>query len=791
MVGIGASAGGLEAFTEFFDHAESNKRLTYILVQHLSPDYRSLLVELLAKHTSMRVQEAEHDCPVKGGTVYVIPPRKHLTISGDRLQLADKDPNDKSPNTAVDTFFYSLAHTYEDRAIAVVMSGTGTDGSRGIETVKEFGGLVIVQDPAQARFDGMPVSSIATGNVDIVLPANRIYREINQYVDRLPGDKFLMNKVDGEVLKQILKEVHRQTGCDFHGYKYPTIIRRLNRRLAFLKISDAEAYLHYIQSQPDESEIYCRDLLIGVTRFFRDKPAFHALTEKVLLPMVAAKQDFESIKVWVAGCSTGEEVYSIAMLLDDIIKKQGKQIELKFFATDLNAYHIEKASKGQYGRWIEEEVPAELLSRYFVLNDQLYVVTPHLRKLIVFAKHDVINDAPFIKADLISCRNMLIYLNTQIQKKILSKFHFGLSENGFLFLGSSESISSRGEFTEIDRKWKIFRKEDTVHYFIDDDRSEFLKDHRNYLRSKVSQSEEIPSTNDLLQVFFSELDLVSFWIDHGFTIREAAGDYRKFLKLPEQGLKFNLLKMLPETISVPLQSAVMNARKNKATVRIERMNCLLQGRSLNLVITIKPHEGEKGYTLVLFNATPGLMPASESVSELVSAGPDASSQEIIRLRRELDESRFNLQTAIEELETMNEELQSSNEELLSSNEELQSSNEELQSLNEELHTLNTEHQLRIQELIEINDDLNNYFRCSDIGQIILDRDLRVRRFNPSASLMINLIEQDIGRSVLHLTTNFQCDDLERNILTVINTNRIIENEIVLRDGRNLLLRFQP
>lgn len=791
IVGIGASAGGLEAYNNFFDHAPENSRLSYILVQHLSPDYKSLLVDLLSRHTHMKIYEAENEMVIRPNCIYVIPPGKNLTVGNDKLIIKEKESSDKGPNTSIDTFFYSLADTYGDRAIAIVLSGTGTDGSRGIEAIKDAEGLVIVQDPQLSKFDGMPRSSIATGRVDLILPTDKMHGEIINYINELPIVNLIENDIDQDVLNKVLTILHKQTGCDFQQYKMPTILRRLTRRLAFLKISSVEDYLEYITSNTSEGKIFCKDLLIGVTKFFRDKDAFDALREKVLLPLIDSKHDFETIKVWISACSTGEEAYSIAIMLDELIRSRNRNLEVKIFATDLDTSHIEKASKAEYLEFIDKEIPKEYLNTYFIKRDSTYTVIPEIRKQIVFAKHNLITDPPFIKNDLVSCRNMLIYVNTQLQKIILSKFSFGLNKNGYLFLGPSESIATnKDSFVELDRKWKLYTKADSdVKGSYPGRYEDRLAFHANIKKSKpaqVRQPETVSLAEAVNHAVLEDFAIVGFYLDRNYIIQDTVGDYKRYLVFPEEGLKFNLLKMLPDTVSIPLNTAIIKAWKNNESVMLNNLHYELNGQFISLVISVRPDKDVQGNTLVLFNSTPYMFDLPET-SSTAEQGPDKTL--VNKLKRELKESKFNLQTAIEELETTNEELQSSNEELLSSNEELQSSNEELQSLNEELHTLNTEHQLRIQELIDLNDDLNNYFRCSDIGQVIVDKDLLVRKFNPAASTLINLIEGDISRSITHLTTNFRYENFERDIKEVLVENKIIEKELNLENGVTLLVRI--
>uniref|UniRef100_UPI00244964A1 chemotaxis protein CheB n=1 Tax=Mucilaginibacter endophyticus TaxID=2675003 RepID=UPI00244964A1 len=409
IVAIGASAGGLEAIHEFFDHMPQDSGLTFIVIQHLSPDYKSLLVELVAKHTQMKVAEAANDMTLQRNCVYIIPNKKLMTIKGHKLKLADK-VKDKSPNTAIDTFFFSLASDKKDKAIAIILSGTGTDGTKGIEAIKDAGGMVIVQEPSTAKFDGMPNSAITSGNADFILPPAKMNEELRNFISQqispdLPGKQ----NIDDKLLDDLFQLVSTSSGQDFNLYKTPTILRRIARRMLAVDIPDVKDYVAYLHSHEQEVKLLAKDFLIGVTKFFRDKAAFEVLAKDIIPEIIAQKQDGELLKVWVCACSTGEEAYSIAVLINDCVKKSGKQLDIKIFATDVDETSIEIAGKNSYPLSVAKEIPADLLKKYFVKDREAYSVIPSIRKQIVFARHNVIKSPPFIKNDLVTCRNMLIY----------------------------------------------------------------------------------------------------------------------------------------------------------------------------------------------------------------------------------------------------------------------------------------------------------------------------------------------------------------------------------------------
>jgi two-component system CheB/CheR fusion protein len=800
IVAIGASAGGLEAIHDFFDNVPENTNLSFIIIQHLSPDYKSLLVELVSKHTHMQVQEAQDGDEVQRNCVYVIPNKKIMTISKGRLKLEDK-VIDKSPNTAIDSFLFSLAKDKKHRAISVILSGTGTDGTKGAEAVKEAGGMVMVQDPVTARFDGMPNSVIATGCADFILPPELMPGEIYNYIREAPLQALRTGKLDEGLMEEIYKMVFRYTGCDFSSYKEATILRRIARRMAQLNLKQLEDYVSYLQTHPQESKLLGRDFLIGVTKFFRDPAAFEALENEVFPAIIANKHEEEPIKIWIAACSTGEEVYSVAFILDRFLKKTGKNYTVKIFASDVDEQAVDYASRAIYPASISKDLTEEMLDEYFVRHGKKYQVRADIRKQIVFARQNIVKDPPFIRNDLISCRNMLIYMNTPLQKKILTTLHFSLNPTGFLLLGPSETVSIFSEdLDEIDRKWKIYRKKEGARSVVGmTPMGSNLEYNRTNTRiSGYGQYTERSMQNglqdDFCSVLCEDMGYAAMYIDKNYMVKEATGNFKKFLSLPDKSLNLNLLKMVSGDLSVALNTAIRKATKENKKVLLEKVKIRDQERPIVVSIWVKPGSSTSTnpYTLVVLReelqGNPSLQGNTDE-KEIIREIPEK--EYMLELQAELKESKSNLQAAIGSLETANEELQSSNEELLSANEELQSSNEELQSLNEELHTLNTEHQAKIHELLELNDDLNNYFRSTDIGNIMLDRQLKIRKFNPAAVKLVNLIDSDIGRPISHISTNLRHDTLVQDIQAVINTRTTFEQEVDQSNGRTYLMRIFP
>lgn len=793
VIAIGASAGGLEAIHDFFDHAPEIPNASYVLIQHLSPDYKSLLVDLVSRHTKMKVYEAEHNLKLHTNCIYVIPNNKFITIRSNRLILTEKPPL-KVPNNAIDVFLHSLGKDKKQEAIAVLLSGTGTDGTKGIKTIKESGGIVLVQEPTSAKFDGMPNSAITSGNVDMVLPTAEMPKEILNYI---VNGKEIDRDIADEKLRDIFELIHKDSGFDFHYYKTPTITRRINKRMRDGNFRTVDEYLDFLTANPTELKQLAKDFLINVTKFFRDSEAFDFVTTQVFPELVASKPAGDTVKLWVCACSTGEEAYSLAILLDRVIQQSGKTLQVKIFASDLEKANIQYASSGLFPLSIEKDISAEILATYFTKEKDQYQILPRIRKQIVFAQHDVTKDPPFIKNDFVSCRNMLIYMNPALQQRVYSILLFAVNVQGYLFLGTSENGNAiKAHTEELHSKWKVYRKVSNSRMNpgleLSDRKSKTVTTRSLLSFNPPEQKKAKGLWEDFRDTLISDFNFAGFYIDRNFEIKEAIGNFEQILSLPKKILKLNLLRMLPSHISTTLISETKDAWKKNEKKVIRNLHFRHNDSDVAMQIAIKPEQSaqNKQFTLIAFH----FMPLdSELVTEPVKlVYPDPGSNDyVLALEEELNDTKGHLQHAIEDLETANEELQSSNEELLSANEELQSSNEELQSLNEELHTLNTEHQLKIKELVELNDDLNNYFRSSEIGQIFLDKNLAIRKFNPASIKMINFIESDLGRPISHISTNIRYSGLMEDLKSVMTKKITIEREVQLVNGKNLLMRIMP
>jgi two-component system CheB/CheR fusion protein len=798
VVGIGASAGGLEAIQELFDNIPADNNISFIIVQHLSPDYKSLMAELLRKHTPMNVFEAEDGISVTPNCVYVIPSKKTMTIKNGKIKLTEKKVSNV-PNNAIDLFFKSLAEEKGSKSIAVILSGTGTDGTKGVEAVKKSGGLVIVQDPVTAKFDGMPNSAIIAGHADFILSPELMPEEIFNYVKEFPVTKGFQEKIsrhDELAFTEILTVIHQHTSCDFTLYKRPTITRRISRRMAAHGINKLGQYLDFLHQHPEEIDVLCKEFLIGVTRFFRDPETFELVRKKVIPSIIEPRKPKDQVKVWVTACSTGEEAYTLAILFREYLLSVNKDVNVKIFATDIDREAINFASGGIYAESISKDISPERLNEYFIKEGNKYVVHPEVRKMVIFAHHDITKDPPFSKMDMVSCRNMLIYMNPVLQKKILSIFVFSLNFGGYLLLGSSETPGeSKHAFSEVSKKWKIYKNIATLKTLS----PETLQSHaiRPFTRSGLpapaaGKGASIGISEMFNDIIGEEFGYAGILIDETYELKQAVGDFNKYLSFPSKRLNFNLLKMVPEELSVALGTAVRRALKNNEKVMMRSIRIRDKKGTRLISMLVKPysetntHIPRHAFVILNDERTLSEHPVNEVFDKEVYDKERMQDMEL-----ELKETKENLQSAIEELETSNEELQSSNEELLSANEELQSTNEELQSLNEELHTVNSEHQLKIKELIELNDDLNNYFKSTNIGQLFVDRNLIIRKFTPAAVNQVNLIESDIGRPITHISSNIKYSGLIDDIQQVIESSEPIEKEVASSSNRWYLMRIIP
>lgn len=798
VVGIGASAGGLEALEIFFDNMPPLADFAFVVVQHLSPDYKSLMGELLRKHTQLNIQEAEDGTTVEPGNIYLMPRKKNMTMYHGRLFLTEKE---HGLNLPIDIFFQSLAEDRGEKAIGIILSGTGSDGTRGIRSIKEVGGMVMVQAEDSAKFDGMPRSAISTGIVDYVLPVAQLPEELQNFT----SGNILIRTPDAPdngagYLQKIFMLIKRKTGVDLSYYKENTIIRRVERRMGINHVHQIKEYVELLEESPAEISILFKEILIGVTRFFRDVEAFDVVKREIIAEIINSKEAGQPIRIWVAGCSTGEEAYGMAILFDQYCQENYLNNDIKVFATDIDKDAIEFASQGAYPESIAADAPSSVLQKYFSKKGERYQVVPRIREMVVFAYHNIFKDPPFRSIDLISCRNLLIYLQPVLQKRVISNFQFSLKKEGFLFLGSSETIGESGKyFKNIDVKWKIFRykggfKPRGANIATPDPAFRGTPQAVEPQEQGRTQIELRPPKRGIDGIYERLIETSlppCVLVDEHREVQHIFGDINAYLKLPLGKMNLDVLKMARSDIQIPLSTALPRVIKERKELEFSDVVVGEGSDAHQITLTIRPISDAHNniFFAVLFRPESSTQDKSPVAAKF---NVDESVQRRIQdLETELQYTKENLQATIEELETSNEELQATNEELLSSNEELQSTNEELQSVNEELITVNSEYQKKIEELSELNNDMNNLLSSTDIGTVFLDTSYRIRKYTQPVTRQINIIKSDLGRPITHLSHNLVYESLMSDIETVARTQQQREIEIQNRSGNWFLVRITP
>ncbi len=737
VVGIGASAGGLEAFEQFFRNMPSNSGMAFVLVPHLSPEHKSMMGDLLKRYTEMDVHEVRDGMEINPNHVYIIPPNKDLAVANNLLLL--QEPTEQQGiRHPIDYFFRSLAQDQGDRSICIILSGTGTEGTVGLRAVKGEGGLVLAQDPKDAKYDGMPSSAVATGLVDHVLAATRLPEILLRYtkVTAARTVRPLVKAEDRpvEALHRIYTLIRAQTGHDFTLYKQNTVMRRIHKRMAIHQIEALDDYIVYLRSNPHEIEILFNELLIRVTGFFRDPDAFHSLAEKVLPQIFGNKHDDSGVRIWVPGCSTGEEAYSLAMLCQEYQREhKGPHRKVQVFATDIDTGAIEIARAGIYPETITVDVSPERLTRYFVKRGGAFKIKDDIREMVVFAVQDLIKDPPFSKLDIISCRNVLIYMGAALQKRVLALFHYALNPNGSMFLGSSETVGDATDmFAVLDKKRKIFRarRVETLPMAAIELRQPMVPMERGRLGAPAVPAAQAVNVGD-----FTERLLLERYSPPCCVVNEKGdilyihGKTGKYLEPASGKATLNIVEMAREGIRIEIRTGLRKASAQKKDVIYEGLQVKSNGgyKHINLEIRyITKPERLEGLMTVVFNETAAIQP--EKLSREKASTREKTTERISAMEYELKSTKEHLQTTIEELETSNEELKSTNEELQSANEELQSTNEELetsreelQSANEELLTVNSELQHKIDELSDANSDIVNLLTSTQIATLLFDQ----------------------------------------------------------------------
>ena len=797
IVGIGASAGGLEALQQFFQHMPGNSGLSFVVIQHLSPDYRSLMADILGKHTEMTVLQAENGMEIHPDTVYLIPPKKKMTLKDKRLVLSDLVQG--MINHPIDVFFTSLAKEQGERSIAVVMSGTGSDGTSGIKAVKEKGGLVIIQDPETAKFDGMPRSAINTGLADFVLSPEATVDEIlnfSSYPTLIKPQEQNAFFSDEDVFLQIYSTLKKVSGIDFTNYKRTTVLRRIERRMVVTHSRDLPEYVRLIGENADEANILVKEILIGVTNFFRDPPFFEKLKEKVIYNIIERTDEKEPIRVWSAGCSTGEEAYSLAILFREALEEMKVHRDIKIFATDVDAKAIEQAGKGIFSENILDDVSGERLARFFTKKNDQYTISKEIRRMIIFAPHNMLSDPPFGKLDLISCRNVMIYFQPVLQRSLFGIFHSALKNEGYLFLGKSETA---GEYSNVFipvcnvEKIYLHKGEGKVDEFMPPAFN--IPNVQNVSPRMVSSSEREAGDHTLESTYTHFLESflpASVVVNEANNVIHFFGNYLDYLTIAPGKATFNFFSMINRDISLVASTALNRCRSEHVTVTYTGIAVDCPGGRRLIDLTVSPvsgkDRGDTGLTAVIFRENRG--PEQEGVTEKYDVDTTAA-RRIADLEQELHESQNDLKSTIGELETVNEELQAANEELLTANEELQSSNEELQSVNEELYTVNTEYQQKLDELTMLTNDLSNFLSSTMIGILFVDSSLNIRKFTEYVGREFQLMEHDVGRSLQIFAHSFPYEDIISDAEEVLKELVPIDREVTAMSGRYYTLRIAP
>lgn len=815
VVGIGASAGGFQALKSFFEHMPQNNGMAFVIVLHLSPNHESIAGQIIQDSTKMPVVQVTASVPIEQNKVYVISPAQQLRMNDGHLHVSTPEPR-RGGHVAIDLFFRDLAEVHKDRAFCVVLSGTGSDGAMGLSRIKEQGGVTLAQLPEDAEYDSMPKAAINTGMVDLVLPVVEMPQKLlelwrNSQNIRLPtlGDPQIHTiepaseyeaAMAAQSLHDILVQLRAGTGHDFKHYKQATVLRRIERRMQVTAQPTLPAYYRHLQANPDETKALLGDMLIGVTNFFRDRDAFEALEREILPQLVKGRgaPDAREVRVWSAGCSTGEEAYSLAMLLNDQLQVEGGEGRMQVFATDIDHRAIAIGRAGCYLEAIVTDVPPTRLRQYFVKEDHLYRIRKEIRERVLFAQHSLLTDPPFSQIDLVVCRNLLIYLDREVQREILQMFHFALRPGGYLFLGSSESADACSDlFAPVDKKNRIYRA---------------LAG--SALSRKMPSMPRIGSVRSVPEVrsveiprpkkkTFADIHLraigytapPSVIIDTHGDILHMSEEAARYLRYVGGEMSHNLVTLIDPALRLDIRAALFQAQQTGQEVRSRPVSISRDDQAYEVGLQVKPYRDEDSggdFVLVMFLEQAVQEPRNKTGAD------SAENQLLANLESELQRTKLQLQETIEqsevsgeELKASNEEMQAINEELRSATEELETSKEELQSINEELLTVNHELKTKVDETGKINDYLTNLIASTDIATVFVDRGLRIKWFTPAATEIFSMLPVDTGRSLLDITHRLEYDELGDDASLVFESLNVIEREVCSIDGRWFIARLLP
>jgi two-component system, chemotaxis family, CheB/CheR fusion protein len=802
IVGIGASAGGLEALEQFFQHTPKNCGLAFVVIQHLDPTHVGILPELLQRSTEMKVIQVTDQLQVQANHVYVIPPNKSMSVLNGYLHLFEPFEL-RGLRLPIDYFFRSLAEDQHEKSIGVILSGMGSDGSLGLKAIKEQNGIVLVQDPLTAKFDGMPQSAVNAVIVDILAPADELPAKLIAFLKISPANnqKIEIDDTSKSNLEKIVILLRAQTGHDFSLYKSNTLFRRIERRMNVHQIDKIANYVRFLQENPNELEILFKELLIGVTKFFRDPVVWERLKEKVFTDLFNELPNGYVLRAWITGCSTGEEAYSLAITFKEACDiRQGKNFTLQIFATDIDSDAIEIARKGFFNQNIDADVSPERISQFFVKEENGFRVNTALREMVVFAPHNVIKDPPFTKLDLLLCRNVLIYMEPGLQKKLMNLFHYSLNAGSVLILGSAENENSQNnQFTPIDAKLKIYKSSMVpVTPEMIDFPSSFT--HKS---KKISNEIKAMKGTENIQTLADQLLLQRFapasvLINGEGDILYITGKTGKYLEPAAGKANWNIYAMARQGLNHELPGAIRKAKQNYDAVKLHHIKIGTNGGTQVVDITlqlIEKPEAIKGTIILVFKDVMDIPKPTRRKTKAGSKDMTIREQELeIELQRaneELQSTREEMQTTQEELKSTNEEMQSTNEELQSTNEELTTSKEEMQSLNEELQTVNIELQSKIADYMEANNDMKNLLNSTDIATLFLDKDLNIRRFTAQLTKLFKLRQTDIGRPFTDMVTDLQYPEMAADAKKVLQTLVFKETDIATHDLHWFKVRIMP
>jgi chemotaxis methyl-accepting protein methylase len=804
IVGIGASAGGLEALEQFLRHVPAGSGMAFVIVQHLDPTHKGIMPELLQRATAMRVFQVQDRTRVHPDCVYVIPPNRDMTILHGILHLF-KPAAPRGLRLPIDLFLRSVAQDQQQRSIGVILSGMGSDGTLGLRAIKEMAGVALVQDPATAKFDSMPRSAIEAGLADIVAPAEELPEKILGFLSRAPftarTDLTREDKAQSS-LEKVVVLLRAHTGHDFSLYKRNTLYRRIERRMGIHQINKMVAYVRYLQENSQELDLLFKELLIGVTSFFRDPGVWEQLRDQAIPALLASRAPGQVVRAWVPGCSTGEEAYSLAVVLTEAVEKikpKGK-FAIQVFATDLDRDAVDKARQGVFPANIAADVSEERLRRFFAKEDRGYRVRKEIRELVTFAPQDLIMDPPFTKLDILSCRNLLIYLTQEVQKKLIPLFYYSLNPGGILLLGSAETVGSFTDlFAALGGKSRLFRRADSS---LPLERIEFPSSFGAGLPAGQEKS-PAPRPSASLQSLADQLVLQRYSPPAVLTndkgdIFYISGRTGKYLEPAAGKANWNLFAMAREGLRYELADAFKKALRQRESVAAHARTVGPDGgeQCVNIAVQRLDEPGPlQGLVMIVFTDVAAPVTVKEAERSPAASARSARlaelEQELLQVRGEARATHEEMQTSQEELRSANEELQSTNEELQSTNEELTTSKEEMQSMNEELQTVNNELQAKVDELSRASSDMKNLLNSTDIATLFLDNDLNVRRFTPQTTKIIKLIPADVGRPITDLASELKYPELVEDAQEILRTLTSAEKPVAARDGRWFTVRIMP